>query len=386
MSMIHTRRILYIQYANPPAYPSLQHSSRLLADMDWQVMFLGIFAAENDVLRFPDHENIVVRQLPFSSSGLRQKLHYFWFSLWVVGWMLRWRPQWIYTSDLLACPVALPLSFLPGIRVVYHEHDSPDESGTGPFLRLCLRARKWLARRARMCVLPNQQRAELFSETVADSKPVFCIWNCPELAEVTVPREPRMKNQMIVYYHGVIGESYLSSQVLEAMAMLPPQVHFRVIGYETVGTEGYSAYCRQEIRRLGIEDRVEWLGPVPRFEALRYCVQSDVGLATIPIGAEDINGIHKTGASNKPFDFLACGLALLVSDLPDWQAMYVKPGYGLACDPNNPESIAAALRWFLDHPEKMREMGEKGRKRILSEWNYENQFARVLKALSNSAT
>jgi glycosyltransferase involved in cell wall biosynthesis len=61
--------------------------------------------------------------------------------------------------------------------------------------------------------------------------------------------------------------------------------------------------------------------------------------------------------------------------------MYVDPGYGLACDPEEPESIAQALNWFLEHPEKMRNMGEKGRKRILEEWNYESQFDPVFKHL-----
>lgn len=84
-----------------------------------------------------------------------------------------------------------------------------------------------------------------------------------------------------------------------------------------------------------------------------------------------------TGASNKPFDCLACGLALLVSDLPDWREMYVTPGYGLTCDPDNPETIATALRWFLEHPDEMRAMGKRGRQRILEEWNYERQFLPV---------
>jgi glycosyltransferase involved in cell wall biosynthesis len=84
-----------------------------------------------------------------------------------------------------------------------------------------------------------------------------------------------------------------------------------------------------------------------------------------------------TGASNKPFDYLACGLPLLVSNLPDWREMYVEPGYGLTANPDDPENIAAALRWYLEHPKEMREMGEQGRQRILKEWNYEHQFEKV---------
>jgi glycosyltransferase involved in cell wall biosynthesis len=91
---------------------------------------------------------------------------------------------------------------------------------------------------------------------------------------------------------------------------------------------------------------------------------------------------YMIGASNKAFDYLACGLALMVLDLPDWCQMYVEPGYGLACNPNDPESIAAAVYWFLEHPDEMRQMGERGRQRIATEWNYQMQFAPVLQQMN----
>ena len=94
--------------------------------------------------------------------------------------------------------------------------------------------------------------------------------------------------------------------------------------------------------------------------------------------------VNMAGASNKPFDYLACGLALLVSDLPDWRKMFVEPGYGLACNPNDTDSIAAQLRWFLKHPAETREMGERGRQRILTEWNYERQFAAVVEVIQKA--
>jgi glycosyltransferase involved in cell wall biosynthesis len=72
---------------------------------------------------------------------------------------------------------------------------------------------------------------------------------------------------------------------------------------------------------------------------------------------------------------------LLVSDLADWRKMYVEPGYAKACCPSLPDSISRALRWFMENPEQARQMGERGRQRILQEWNYETQFAPVLSEL-----
>jgi glycosyltransferase involved in cell wall biosynthesis len=78
-------------------------------------------------------------------------------------------------------------------------------------------------------------------------------------------------------------------------------------------------------------------------------------------------------------------MALLVSDLPDWREFYVQPGYGLACDPEDPVSIATALRWYLEHPEETGAMGERGRQQVLQEWNYERQFQPVRDLLDHGA-
>jgi glycosyltransferase involved in cell wall biosynthesis len=66
--------------------------------------------------------------------------------------------------------------------------------------------------------------------------------------------------------------------------------------------------------------------------------------------------------------------------------MYVDSGYGLACDPDDPRSIAAALHWFLEHPVEMRKMGERGRQKIRTEWNYETQFSPVFECISSTPT
>jgi spore maturation protein CgeB len=93
-----------------------------------------------------------------------------------------------------------------------------------------------------------------------------------------------------------------------------------------------------------------------------------------------------TGASNKPFDYLACGLPLLVSDRPDWRALFVDGAggpLGRACDPGSAESLAAQLRWLHEHPEERRQMAARGRARILADWNYEAQFAKVADVLAS---
>jgi glycosyltransferase involved in cell wall biosynthesis len=345
--------------------------------------FLGCGSLGADALRFRPNKSVDVRLMPSCPSGWRQKLHYLQFALWVSVSALRLRPSWIYASDPLSCPIALALSFLPAVNVVYHEHDCPTSQGGNLFQRIVQKARRRLSRRAKLNVLPNQARVDWFRKQTAAPNNVCAVLNCPSVEEV-VPARTSYNNgdDFWVLYHGSLVPVRLPLTVLKALSMLPKSVKLRVIGYETIGYPGYSKVIQETAKELGIGDRVEVIGAVPlRSTLLDWCEKSDVGLALMPTRTDDINEQSMAGASNKPFDYLACGLSLLVSDRPDWNSMYVSTGYGRACNPDDPHSIAETLRWFMDNPDEMRSMGSRGQTKILAEWNYQAQFAPVLRRL-----
>jgi glycosyltransferase involved in cell wall biosynthesis len=383
MNLFSSKSILYIQYTNPAAYPPLQHSSRILAAANWQVIFLGsgVDIAEN--LSFPIHPNVKVYQIPSCPPGWRQKLHYFQYSLWIFLSVLRWRPQWIYASDLLSCPIAYGISFIPKIKLIYHEHDVfYNERGDSPFIKLCLKIRKSLVKRSNLCIIPNQDRLNQFLIHNPTNSLVVCIWNCPAIEEVSPQRLPwNISDDLWVLYHGSIVPDRLPLAVIDSLSILPENVKLRIIGYETIGHEGYVNQIINYARNLGVLSRLQVMDAMSRIKLLEWCKKSDVGLSLMPLTGKDINLISMIGASNKPFDYLACGIPLIVSDLPDWHKMYVHEGYGLACNPQDEQTIATAIRWYLENPVQMRAMGEQGRQRILSDWNYDKQFKQVGKQI-----
>ncbi len=385
---------MYVQYTNPAGYPPLEHSSRILADRGWQVRFLGTGAHGANKLEFPPHSNIEVRGWKFHQPGLSQKVHFGAFNLWVLVTAVRWKPKWIYASDILACPAGLALKKL-GFRVLYHEHDSPEKVESrkakvervvklSMFQRFLLHSRTKLARCADLCVLPNEKRVELFREETATSRPTICVWNCASREEAAV-QATKPSDEFVVFYHGSLVPSRLPLQIIDALAVVPDSVRFEFAGYETVGQPDFIEEILQRAKNRGISGRVKYLGSIPqRADLLAACRRAQIGVALMPVESEDTNEQAMVGASNKPFDYLACGTALLVSDLPDWNEMFVEPGYAKVCDPECLESIASAFRWFVEHPVERREMGERGRQRILDTWNYEKQFELVKGLLGTS--
>jgi glycosyltransferase involved in cell wall biosynthesis len=373
------RRILYVQYTNPAAYPPLERSSQLLAEAGWEVLFVGLVVPEAERLRFPaDEPAVVVRQLPSWPRHWPELTRYLFYIGWVLIWAVRWRPNWVYASDLLACPVALLLSCAPGLEIVYHEHDAPTLSSDGLARRWKLWSRRRLAARARVRILPNAARLHHFNKTVIDVHPTLRVWNCPRQAEVSPPRAPATVDGLLLLYQGSIVPDRLPLSVLEALAQLPDSVSLRIIGYETSGHRGYRTQLTETARRLGIEHRVQLRDEMPHSELPVQARQCDVGLALMPTFTQDLNMRWMPGASNKPFEYLASGLALLVSDLPSWREMFVEPGYAVACVAEDPKSVAAALGWLLGHPAERHAMGDRGRHRVAMEWNYEAQFEPVM--------
>lgn len=378
----NTKRLLYVQYTNPGVYPPLDHSSHILAEAGWDVLFLGI--AIHPTMVLTPHPKIQVKHLPNVAPGWRQKVHYFYYLLWILLWVWRWRPHWIYASDPLSTPIALLLTYLPNVKVLYHEHDSPDDqTATTAFMRLILKARRQVARRVIVNVLPNDKRGELLRQSSHTTRPILTVWNCPGYAEVPA-LSTKSFTPLRLLYNGTIVPQRLPLTIIEAIAQVSAEIELHVIGYETIGARGYSQSLRDYAIHLGISHRLVLYGTVAtRAELLQLTKNCHVGLAFMPLVTDDLNLETMAGASNKPFDYMACGLAMLVSPLPTWENLYVVRGYGLACNPADPIALIKAIQWYLDHPAELHDMGEAGRQQILKVWNYETQFQPILELLSS---
>jgi glycosyltransferase involved in cell wall biosynthesis len=246
-----------------------------------------------------------------------------------------------------------------------------------------------LGRCAELCVLPQEARLLQFLQTTGRAKPAVCVWNCPRAEEITdlkLDRKQEHRNdlELIIYYHGSITSTRLPPALVIAASRFRGRVRMRVAGYEAPGSIGYVKELTKLAAQNGAADIIEHLGTIPlRRDLLRNASKAHVGLSLMPKQSGDINMQHMVGASNKPFDYMACGLPLLVTDLPDWIATFVTPGYARSCDPQDPDSIEAALRWYVEHPAERREMGNKGQDKIRQSWNYETMFAGVLRTIEN---
>jgi glycosyltransferase involved in cell wall biosynthesis len=375
------RRILFIQATEPASYPPLIHASSLMAEEGWAVTFLSA-PFEGHRLELPSHPRIEVRAIPVRPSHVMSKAAYAGYTTAAARLALILRPDVVYASDPLGAAPGLLAARLARARLVYHEHDSPDPGSLHPFLA---RARAAAVRGAELVIFPNETRARIVqTELGFAADRLHIVWNLPRRSELP-PLEGQPESPLILHYHGIIGPDLhlIPIAVVEGVQRLCGRVRFQIAGYEASRAAGYV----QRLLELGGGTNstgvVHYAGQVPRADLVATAARAHVGLALTPRDGSDMNIRYRAGASNKPFDYMAAGLALLVSDQPDWREMFVKPGYARACDPTDPESIAGALSWFIDHPAGRRAMGASGRAKIETEWNYDSAFAPVIRSLSS---
>ena len=218
------RRILYVQFGDPAAYPPIEHSAHILAERNWDVILLGTDAYGVQNLKVTAHPQILVRNLALAKLAGRQSVQYVYFFIWCLYLIWTWRPAWIYASDPLALPAIWLIRKFTTARIIYHEHDSPNATPARSwFMKAVLMCRKKLARDVELCVIPQQERLIKFLEETNRQSPTVCVWNCPRLCEVQYnydKEESEQDDKLILHYHGSINSERLPKELVVAASSI----------------------------------------------------------------------------------------------------------------------------------------------------------------------
>lgn len=371
--MKSTKKIAFIQFTVAAAYPPIMNAGRLLAEEGAKVVFWGVGAfGQANQLRNDLDLGMKETLLPYRNPGVGQKLHYIYFLVSSALRAIVWRADYVYVSDLLAFPVGLLLTYVPGAKVIAHEHDTPKETGS-LIDRLLHWTRRKLFRRADLTVVPQTQRAELVRNAIGPRN-LQVVWNCPRVEEI-VTKSLLDSPEIVLWYHGSIVPGQFPREAVASLAHLPHNFRLRFAGYETIGQQGYIANLFDLAKSLGVEDRVEYVGTKPtRSELFEEASKADVGLALFARNFREA----MVGASNKPFDYLACGLAVLTNDTEEWTSFFDNCPSVVACDPASPHSIAEKITELTQNCGQFTLVRQAGVRKVRTEWNYQLQFSPVL--------
>ncbi|UTR16218.1 glycosyltransferase [Salipaludibacillus sp. LMS25] len=80
----------------------------------------------------------------------------------------------------------------------------------------------------------------------------------------------------------------------------------------------------------------------------------------------------------KFFEYMTAGIPILCSDFPEWEKFITKYQCGLTVDPYNSKKIKEALDYLKAHPEEAIAMGERGRKAVADNLNWEREEEKLV--------
>lgn len=134
---------------------------------------------------------------------------------------------------------------------------------------------------------------------------------------------------------------------------------------------------RDKLRRLareeGVADRIEWCGFVSQREIPARLRSGDIGV--LPTRAQ--NGQEIAASPLKLFEYLACGLPVVASDLPSIRDVIRDGENGLLFREGDPRALAAAVKRFMEHPEQRRAVASRGREEA-AQYSWSGRAKRIL--------
>ena len=315
-------------------------------------------------------------RLPRLSGRLRQMLS--WPQL--LAALLRQRPALYHFQDPELLPVALLLKIIFRKRVLYDAYED--------FPSMALQSSRvppWLRRAAFLVVAAAERLAARHFDGILTADPItlrrlarngrsrkMVLYNFPNLDFFPAPAKKSGPKEFDLVYRGGLSERAGTYVLLEALHILQQQgsvVRLLLIGY----SDSFSAEAqlRETIRSLGIENSTQILGRIPHEQMASALSRACIGISPLLSTPK-----FEINIPVKVFEYWACGLPVIASDLRPMRPFFRSANAGLLVPPGDSHSLALAILWMLGHPADAARMGRAGRVAIENRFNNCSEAAR----------
>ncbi len=276
-------------------------------------------------------------------------------------------------------PLALALKVIFHRRIVYDAYeDFPsmalNKSSFPPVLRLfAAKAVAALERLAAYCfdgvMTADPLTLRRFARAGKSRKLVF--FNFPNL-DLFPPPRPKAK-QFDVVYRGGLSMRAGTLLLLNAMRLLADRgkpASLLLIGY--FDDAAFESELRERISDLGLTANVELRGRINHEDMAQALAEAHVGVCPL----QD-NPKFRLNIPVKIFEYWACGLPVVASDLPPIRPFFSNVAGGFLYKPADAAELAQSISWLLDHPDAATRVGQNGRSAIVQRFNNYNEIHKL---------
>lgn len=277
------------------------------------------------------------------SNIIRNQIRRATWSLCVIRRVRRFHPQVVHCMNV----DTLLLGYLcvgPG-RYIYDSREHWATTGTVP-----RRVRLWWVLKERL-LIPRAAAVATVTDMIADAlrdehkipQPTVLING--SVNAVSEPLEPHEPLRLV--HQGKFYRDRHLEDLIDAV--------LRHRGKAVLALQGWGEAendIRDFINAREAEDVVTIVSPVPLGEAVISASAHDVGL--IDIWPDSMS--HRWAGSNKLFDYMAAGLAMVVTNLDFTRQVVEAAGCGIIVDPPTVDGFAEAIGWLVQNPQEVARM------------------------------
>jgi glycosyltransferase involved in cell wall biosynthesis len=285
----------------------------------------------------------------------------------------RARPKVAHFHDPELIPVGLLLK-LSGVKVVYDVHEDVPRQILGKFwipvvfrktVAWAMEAVEWIAGRCFDAIVPATSK-------IANRFPVdktVVVQNFPLLKELVAPEWiPYDQRPRHFAYVGGITRARGAKEMVSAIGKLScGDAVLRLAGAFTPQA------LQAEVETLEGWNRVDFLGWADRKQVAELLGNVRAGLVVLHPTER-----YPDAYPVKMFEYMAAGLPVIASDFALWRQIVDGAGCGILVHPQDPDAIANAMQWMLDHPDEAEAMGRRGRAAVEENYNWEREAEKLI--------
>jgi len=300
----------------------------------------------------------------------------------------------VHCTHIMLLPLAIWLKRRWRAVVIYdvHEFHLHETAERLPrFLRwIVLGLRKledWLVRRTDGVLTVDSAGGELERRYSALQPNTAVLYNVPEAyAELDKGKletlKARYSGREIVLYVGGLSEAKGAIVTLEAARLVAnkrPQVVFLFVG--KFQTDSARKLFQRKLAEYGLDRYVRLIAWMPYPEMLHYVAISSVGLALY----QPTTRYLKVGrGARKIFTYMQFGVPIVGPKFGEIGRILDEEGCGLRVDTADPQEVAQAILYLLEHPDEAQKMGECGKKAVQERYNWGREDPKLLAVYENA--
>jgi len=122
---------------------------------------------------------------------------------------------------------------------------------------------------------------------------------------------------------------------------------------------------------LSENKNIKYFGTVEAYDVFAYINEADIGIITfLPVPN------HLTTLATKPFEYMACGKPIIMSDFDYWKEVFKDSA--VYVDPYNPKKIVKAIKSLLSDKDKLTRTGILNRKLAFERYNWQKESQKLV--------